>query len=149
MFRNSHNYRHSRKYSPTLTPYSSTSTIIVTAYKGSVWAVNEISLIAIASNTLQLDGTNTSTKLNITEGQCTCWQNMKYDISNKCVHISDLHTLSGVAQVSTHHCSISSSPGVSTHSTPHIVHADLHSAFIWNVTSCQSQLTICARSCLQ
>ena len=55
-------------------------------------------------------------------------------------------TLSGVSQLSTHHSSISTIPGVKTHSTPLIVHADLHSAFIWNVTSCQSQLTSCTWS---
>ena len=48
-------------------------------------------------------------------------------------------TLSRISQLSTHHSSISTSPGVITHSTPHIVHANLHSAFVWNVTSCQSQ----------
>ena len=50
-------------------------------------------------------------------------------------------TLSRVAQLSTHDSSISISPGFKTYSTPLIVHADLHSAFILNVTSCQSQLT--------
>ena len=147
MFRNSHNHIHSCDNLHTLTPYSSTSTIIVTGYKGRVWTVNEITLIASAIDALQLDGTNTSTKLSTAEGQCTCWQ--KYDVSNNCVHISDPHTLSRISQLPTHNCSINSSPGASTHSTPHIVHADLHSAFIWNVTSYQSQLTSCARSCLQ
>ena len=57
-----------------------------------------------------------------------------------------LLTLNRVAQLSTHHSSISTSPGVITYSTPHIVDADLKSTFIFNVTSCQSQLTIHTRS---
>ena len=52
-----------------------------------------------------------------------------------------------VTQLSTHHRSISISPGVITHSTPQVVHADLHSAFIGNVASCQSYLTVCTWSC--
>ena len=55
-------------------------------------------------------------------------------------------TLSGVTQLSAHHSSISTIPGVKTHGTPLIVHTDLDSAFIWNVTSCQSQLTSCTWS---
>ena len=56
-------------------------------------------------------------------------------------------TLEYVAQLSTHHNGIRASPGVITHSTPLIVYADLHSAFICHITSCQSQLTICTWSC--
>ena len=56
-------------------------------------------------------------------------------------------TFSRVSKLSTHHSGISTVPGVITHSAPHIVHTDLHSALIGNVTSPQSQLTICARSC--
>ena len=52
-----------------------------------------------------------------------------------------------VAQLSTHDSSINTSPGVITHSTPLIVYADLHSAFIGNVTSCQLYLTVCTWSC--
>ena len=57
-----------------------------------------------------------------------------------------LLTLSRVAQLSTHHGSINISPRVITHSPPHIIRADLNSTFICNVTSGQSQLTICTRS---
>ena len=55
-------------------------------------------------------------------------------------------TLSVVSQLSTHHSGISFSPRAITHSTPLIVHADLHSAFILYITSCQSKLTSCTRS---
>ena len=55
-------------------------------------------------------------------------------------------TLSGVSHLSTHHCSISTSPEVITHSAPLIVNADLYSAFISNVTSYQSQLALCTGS---
>ena len=60
-----------------------------------------------------------------------------------------LQTLGGISQLSTHHSSFSDSPGVKTHSTPHIVHADLHSAFILNVTSYQPQLTSYTWNCMQ
>ena len=52
-----------------------------------------------------------------------------------------LLTISRVPQLSTHHSSIHTFPGVWANNAPHIVHADLHSAFIVNVTSCQSQPT--------
>ena len=45
-------------------------------------------------------------------------------------------TLSWETQLSTHYNSICISPEVITHGTPHIVHADLHSAFIFYITSC-------------
>ena len=67
--------------------------------------------------------------------------------NSKCGSVLAL-TIGWVVKLSTHHCSINTSPGNSTHSAPHIVHADLHSAFIWNVTSCQSQLTSCTWSCM-
>ena len=57
-------------------------------------------------------------------------------------------TLSGVSQLSTHHSGISNSPEVITHSAPHTVHADLHSAFVCNVSSCQSQLTSYTWGCI-
>ena len=57
-----------------------------------------------------------------------------------------LLTICGISKLLTHYRSISAIPGIITHSTPQIVCADLHSAFIWNVTSCQSQLTSCANS---
>ena len=57
-------------------------------------------------------------------------------------------TLSRVSKLSTHHSGITTAPGVITHSAPHIVHTDLHSALIGNVTTNQSQLTSCARSCV-
>ena len=50
-----------------------------------------------------------------------------------------LLTFSGVSQLSTHNSSIAAIPGVITHGAPLFVHADLHSAFIWNVTSHQSK----------
>jgi len=57
-------------------------------------------------------------------------------------------TLSGVSQLSTHYSGISNSPEVITHSAPHTVHADLHSAFVCNVSSCQSQLTSYTWGCI-
>ena len=57
-------------------------------------------------------------------------------------------TLSRVSKLSTHHGGITTAPGVITHSAPHIVHTDLHSPLIGNVTTNQSQLTSCARSCV-
>ena len=50
-----------------------------------------------------------------------------------------LLTLSGISQLSTHNSSIIAIPRVITHSTPLFVHADLHPAFVWNITSCQSE----------
>ena len=58
-------------------------------------------------------------------------------------------TLSKVTQLSTNHRSIHTSPGVTTHSTPHIVYTYLHSALICTGTSHQLQLTGCARSYMQ
>ena len=58
-----------------------------------------------------------------------------------------LLTLSGVTQLSTHYGSISTIPGCITHSTPTIVHTDLHPPFVFNITSSQSQLTSYTRSC--
>jgi len=59
-----------------------------------------------------------------------------YAIATVHVAVNDITlTLRGVAQLSTHHSSIRASPGVITHSTPLIVHADLHSAFICYITS--------------
>ena len=63
------------------------------------------------------------------------------------VHSTMLTLSQWVTQLLTHHRSISTSPGVITHSTPQVVYADLHSAFIGNVTSCQSYLTVCTWSC--
>ena len=68
---------------------------------------------------------------------------------NICIQNSleaELITLNGVSKLSTHHSSLSTFPVVITYSTPHIVQAYLHSAFICNVP-CQSQLAKCARSC--
>ena len=71
------------------------------------------------------------------------------DVSILCLkNYTQYMTFSGVAQLSTHHSSISISPEVITHSTPLIVHADLYSTFIHHITSCQSQLTICTWSCV-
>ena len=57
-----------------------------------------------------------------------------------------LLTLSRVAKLLTHHSSLTISPGIITHSAPHIVHADLNSAFICNIASGKSQLAIYTRS---
>ena len=54
------------------------------------------------------------------------------------VHNCLLLTLGGVAQLSTHDSSINISPRVITHSAPHIPHADLNSAFIFNVAPSKS-----------
>ena len=70
-------------------------------------------------------------------------------VGKKQSHVVCALTLNRVAQLSTYHRSISISPGFKAYSAPHIVHADLHSAFIWNVTSCQSQLTSCTWSCMK
>ena len=67
--------------------------------------------------------------------------------SHKCVKTA--LTSGRVPKFLTHYSSISTSPGVITHSAPHIVHTDLNSAFICNVTSCQLQLTSCASNCAQ
>ena len=56
-------------------------------------------------------------------------------------------TLCWVAQLPTHGGSIQASPRVITYSSPYIVHTDLHSAFIYNTTAHQSQLSHCA-SCV-
>ena len=61
---------------------------------------------------------------------------------------SESLTLCKISQLSTHNSGISTFPGVITHSTPLIVHADLNSAFIGYVTSCQPQLTSCTRNCV-
>ena len=54
------------------------------------------------------------------------------------------NTLSGISELSTHHSGIITTPGVITHCAPHIsTNTDLHSPFIWNVASCQLQLTSC------
>ena len=50
-----------------------------------------------------------------------------------------LLTFSGVAQLATHNNSITAVPRVITHCAPQIVQTDLYSAFIWYVTSRQSQ----------
>ena len=44
-------------------------------------------------------------------------------------------TLSGVSKLSTHYSGISSAPPIITHSAPHIIQTDLHSALIGNITS--------------
>ena len=62
-------------------------------------------------------------------------------VGKKQSHVVGALTLNRVAQLSTHHSSISIFPGFKAYSAPHIVHADLHSAFIGNVTSYKSQLT--------
>ena len=64
------------------------------------------------------------------------------------LHLNKCPTLSGVSKLSTHHSGISAAPVVITHSAPHIVYTDLHSAFIGNVTSQQFQLTSSAWSCI-
>ena len=53
-------------------------------------------------------------------------------------------TLSGVSKLPTHHSGIISVPAIITHCAPHIVHADFHSALIWNVTPNQLNRTISA-----
>ena len=58
----------------------------------------------------------------------------------------NIGTLTGISQLSTHHSSIRTSPGVITHSTPQVTYTNLHSAFICNVSSCKSQLAICTWS---
>ena len=57
-------------------------------------------------------------------------------------------TLSGVSKLPTCHSSISTAPSIITHSTPHIFYTNLHSPFIWNITSNQSQRASCAWSCI-
>ena len=78
----------------------------------------------------------------LAEEIASSWLVDALDTKSMIIKLSSL-TLSGISQLSTHHSSISTSPGVITHSTPHIVHAVLHSAFICYVTSCQSQLASC------
>ena len=130
-----------------MTPHSSIH-IIVTADEGAMWAVSKTTFTATAVNIVQVDWTSTITKMSTAEGQCTCLQEcftfLKWKIEvSSCFNL----TLSGVSQLLTHDSSIISSPGVNTDCAPLIIHADLHSAFIWNVTSCQSQLTSCTWNC--
>ena len=122
---------------------------ICTTDSGATGAVNEVGLTAGAANTIQVDCTSAGTKVGIAKCYCIC-NNV---ISGKCQcyqipleMLVNLLTFHRVTQLSTHHSGISASPGVITHSAPHIVHTDLHSAFIWNVTTYQPQLTSCAWS---
>ena len=128
----------------TLTSHSSTPTPRVTTDKGAPRAVKEVTLTATASNIVQVDWTSTTTKLTSTKGDCICWCQMciQYNHYSCCQKWYILLTLGEVAQLSTHHSGIWTSPGVITHSTPLIVHANLHSAFIFSVSSYQSQLNI-------
>ena len=113
---------------------------------GAVWAVSEVTLTTSAINIVEVDLTNTSSKMS---RHCTYWIKLRLCLINIFIWTKTMQqTLCGIAQFSTHYNSISSSPGVITHSTPLIVHADLHSAFTCYIASCQSQLTSCARSCM-
>ena len=56
-------------------------------------------------------------------------------------------TLSRVSELPAHYSSISTAPAIITHSTPHIVYTELHSALIWNIASNQSQFTGYAWNC--
>ena len=120
---------------------SSTPTPRGTTDKGAPWAVQETTFTATASNIVQIDRTSTTTKLTSTKGNCICWcqTNVQSNHYSYCQKWYILLTLGEIAQLSTHNSSISISPGVITHSSPLIVYADLHSAFICNVTSYQSQ----------
>ena len=208
----------------TLTPHSSILPVASwAADKRTLWTFNEAILTATAGHIIEIDWTSTSTKVSISERNCTCWHAicrytplmivlnaLRYILTdwccrgwlNLCQYVCTYHcnwsqqtktpskhhdingmdnglnddcnngntvayttfcmlepvkklacpygylnqqmhshynslwpTLSRISQLSTHHSSISTSPRVVTHSTPHIVHADLHSAFISNVTS--------------
>ena len=81
------------------------------------------------------------------EGQCTgCYRPDFTARMKNSVTETVLLTFRGEAQFPTHHSSIISAPGIITNCAPLIVHADLHSAFIRNVTSGKSQ-TSCAWGC--
>ena len=137
----------------TLTSYS--SILLVASWtdgKGAVLAVNELTLITTASNIIKKDWTSTSSKVSIAEANCICWHisiHLHYKVIIFQAVSMAILTLTGIFQLSTHHSSISASPGVITHSAPLIVRADLHSALIRNVTSCQSQVTIRTWSCMK
>ena len=110
-----------------------------------MWAIKEASFNATAVNIAQVDWTCTSTKVSTTKSHSICWHKSSSDWLKPPWKTTVL-TFSGVSQLSTYHSSIITSPGAITHSAPHTVHTDLHSAFICNITSCQSQLTTCTRS---
>ena len=111
-----------------------------------LWAVSESTFTTSAANIIQDDWANTKTKVRSDEGYCICWRVPIKDPSHSFKNICLLPTLSFVLQLSTHNSSICIAPIITTHTTPCIVDAYLHSAFIWKTTSHQSQLTRCARS---
>jgi len=135
----------------TLASHSSILWVAISAGdSGAVCTVSEVALAATAGNIVQVDWASTSIKMRVTEGYCICWYKLAQNTSFfRWFHyaLTMALTLSREAQLSTHDSGISTSPGVITHSSPHIVNTDLHSAFICYVTTCQSELTICTRSC--
>ena len=134
-------------YTFTLTSNSSTFRMTVTTDSKAMWAVSEVTLTTTATNTVQVDWTNTITKVSISEGYCICcYDNTSYLKCAPAAVPQNIRTLSGVSQLSTHHSSIITSPGVIAHSAPQVTYTNLHSAFIWNISSCKSQLAICTWS---
>ena len=111
-----------------------------------LWAVNESTFTTSAANIIQNNWANTKTKVETDESYCICWRVPIKDPSHSFIKICFLPTLSFVPQLSTHHSRICVVPIITTHSTPCIVDAYLHSAFIWKTTSHQSKLTRCARN---
>ena len=58
----------------TLASHSSILWVAISAGdSGAAWTVSESTLTTTASNTVQVDWTNTSTKMSTAEWNCTCW----------------------------------------------------------------------------